>query len=136
MDIPANNLENDPVIMIPQRELDDANKVFVIQWFATSLLYETSAALDLEVHVAVKSENGTIEFNDEVWHTLQEATDGCAQAKDGTFVTCLVVNPPDEFVASHKESKAAFEAAKGQLTELIDGLIEHFEDLQERRGEE
>ena len=138
MDIPANNPENDPVIMIEQRELDDDSKVLVINWFATSLIYETSAALDLEVHVAVQGEGGTIEFTGEIWYNMKDATDGCATTKsgDGTFVTCLVANPPDSFVVSHTQCKEAAKQATEQVTELLDGLIKHFEDLQERRGEE
>ena len=134
MEVPTNNPENDPVIMIEQHELDDDGKVLVINWFATSLIYETSAALDLEVHVAVQGEGGTIEFTGEIWYNLKDATDGCAttESGDGTFVTCVVANPPDEFVVSHAQCKEAFQG----LTKQLDDLIKHLENLQERRGEE
>ena len=94
-----NNPNNDPVIMIPQVEIPTSMIQLVKTWFLMAESDPILCHMNCEAHIARRMLSGNVEFTDEVWHNSAEVPD---EVLAGTFVTCVVVDPPDMLAETNR----------------------------------
>ncbi len=104
-----NNPDNDPVIMIPQVEIPTSMLMLIETWFRMAEGDSVLCHMNCEAHIARRMLNGNIEFTDEVWHSAAEVP---SEVLAGTYVTCIVVDPPDMLAETNRNHLKAMARLK------------------------